>query len=101
VSRRSVLVKPAMFASAIAALVLVLSSSLWPPPRAQAQPARRVPDTVRAAGQRAGRVRVIVELALTDPFTPEAARPNAAAVLGQRQAIGARAARVLGAIYPA
>jgi len=77
---------------------MALSSVLWRP--AQAQGGRRVPDALRAAGQRAGRIRVIVELALPDSFLPEASRPGPAAVNGQRQAIGARAARVLANLAP-
>jgi subtilisin len=97
VSRQFVLVRTT-FAAAIAGLVMVLSGGVWPP--LQAQAARRVPDAVRAAGERAGRVRVLVELGLTDPFAPEAAHSSAAAVLGQRQAIGAGAARVLATLPP-
>src|SRR5262245_24931518 len=77
---------------------MALSSVLWRP--AQAQAGRRVPDGLRAAGQRAGRIRVIVELALPGPFLPEASRPGQADVAGQRQAIGARAARVLAGLAP-
>ena len=97
-SRQSALARSATFAGVIAGLVMVLSSTMWPP--AQAQGARRIPDAVRAAGERSGRVRVIVELGLTDRFAPEAARPSAAAVLAQRQAIGAGAARVLANLPP-
>ena len=61
-THRSVLARLATFVAVIAGLVMVLSSVLWRPPQAQA--ARRVPDALRAAGERAGRIRVIVELAL-------------------------------------
>jgi len=85
-------VSPQRFIAAVVVSIAVAAGSVRP---AAAQPAARVPADLHTAAQRSGRVRVIVELTLPTRYSAEAALPTAAAVFGQRQAIGARADGVL------
>ena len=91
-SLKSVVTLPTTLVAAVAGFVLLLSAAA-PSSRAAANP--QVPQELLARSQQAGRVRVIVELALPSGHAPEASLPTTAAVFAQRQAIGARAAQVL------
>ena len=89
---KSVITLPATLVAAVAGFVLLLSAGA-PSPRAAAN--LQISQELRARSQRAGRVRVIVELTLPSGHVPEASLSTTAAVFAQRQAIGARAARLL------
>ena len=60
------------------------------------QPQPPVIDPAVRSALRAGISRVIVELRISPPFTPEGDLPNAAAVAAQRQAIAKAQADLLG-----
>lgn len=94
-TRDSVVTLPTRLLVAIAGFVVVASAAL-PSYAAAAQQA--LPE-VRERAQRAGIVRVIVELKLPMPHVPEGNLP-APAVLGQRREIASRAAQVLSALPP-
>ena len=92
-SVKSAVALPATFAAAVVGFVLVLSAGA-PLPRA-AGDAPAIARNVRDRVQRTGRARVIVELKMPSPHVPEGALGTAAAVLGQRQRIGAQRAQLL------
>ena len=91
-SLKSVVTLPATLVAAIAGFVLLLSAGA---PASRAAANLQIPQELRARSQQAGRVRVLVELKLPSGHVPEASLPTTAAVFAQRQAIAARAARLL------
>jgi len=90
-SRKSIVTLPATLVAAVSGFVLLLSSGAPAPRAAYLQATQQL----RARGPQAGRVRVLIELKLPSKHVPEASLRTTAEILAQRQAIAARAARLL------
>jgi len=94
---RSSTVRVGMFAAALSAFVVLLSSDA---PSMAGRPPTPISEAIQSQIRSDGWVRVLVELKLPSRAVPEASLRNLTAVLAQRQIIGARRERLLKKLPP-